>query len=83
MPPPPFFDGEIGGDLHLFGELQRLVHLIYAVALDVILPAMEDAAQTAFFVAPQPQGGSPVGAELVDQTNTTVGVTEGHQVLAQ
>src|SRR5207248_6001426 len=45
----------VGGRMNLLGEALGLVHLIDAVALDVELPAVVDAAQPALLVAPQPE----------------------------
>ena len=79
------FHGRVGGGGHLGREIAvgRLVHHVGALAVDVELPAVIDAAQAAFFVAPQPQRRQPVGAQFLQQADASVGVAEGDQLLAQ
>src|SRR5258708_20468410 len=63
--------------------LWGLVELIDAVALHVIFPAVIDAAQAAFLVAPEKQRDAAMRAELVEEADATVAVTEGDEVLTQ
>jgi hypothetical protein len=70
-------------DLVLEGELFGLVHHVHAAAGHVELPAVVDAAQAAFLVAPEEQGCAPMGAELLEEPDAALGVAEGHEILAQ
>ena len=63
--------------------LRRLVQLIEAIAFDVELPAVIDAAQPAFLVAPEKQRHAAVRAEFVDEADAAVAVAERDEVLAQ
>ena len=63
--------------------LFRLVHHVGAGAGDVELPAVIDAAQAAFLVAPEVQRGAAVRAEFVEQADAAFAVAESDQVLAQ
>src|SRR5439155_5709105 len=67
----------------LVAELLGLVHLIEAVAVDVELPAMIDAAQAGFLVASKPQRSAAVRAEFVDKADTALAVAKADQTLAQ
>ena len=82
---PPSSHGRIGGDADLVLEvvLLRLVHHVDAGAGDVELPAVIDAAQAAFLVAPEVQRGATVRAEFVDQADAAFAVAERDQVLAE
>ena len=62
--------------------MRRLVHLVDAIPVDVVFPAVVDAAQPAFLVAAQPHGGQAVGAEFGNQPDPSFGVPEGNQFLA-
>ena len=66
--------GRIRGEAHLVLEvvLFRLVHHVDAGAGHVELPAVIDAAQAAFFVAPEEQRRAAVRAEFVDQADAAV-----------
>ena len=75
--------GGIGSGVDLLLELHGLVHLIDAVAVDVELPAVVDAAEAALFVPAEPEGGAAVGAELVEEADAPVGVTEGDEAFAE
>ena len=61
------FDGRIGDDVDVLLELvlRRLVELVEAMAFDVELPAVIDAAQTAFLVAAKKQRHPAVRAEFI------------------
>ena len=61
----------------------RLVQHVDAVAVDVELPAVIDAAQPAFLVAPEEQRGAAMRAVFVDQTDAALAVAERHEVLAE
>ena len=63
--------------------LRRLVELIDAIAFDVEFPAVIDAAQPAFLVAPEIQRDAAVRAEFVDQTDAALAVAERDEVLAE
>src|SRR5215472_9607814 len=73
----------IGGQVNLVAELLRLVHLIEAIAVDVELPAVIDAAQAGFLVASEPQRSAAVRAKLIDQTDAVLAVTKADQAFAQ
>ena len=75
----------VGGNAYFTGIVaaRRFVHHIQAVAVYVELPTVVHAAESALFVASQEQGGQPVGAGLVQQPDTALGISKGHQVLAQ
>jgi hypothetical protein len=70
-------------DLVLEGELFRLVHHVHAAAADVELPAVVDAPQPALLVTAEEQRGAPMRAELFEESDAPLGVTKGHQVLAE
>ena len=76
-------DGGVGLDLDLVHEGHWLIHLLYAVAVHVVLPAVVNAAEPRPLVAAEPQRGEPVGAVLVQNTDVAIGVAEGDQVLAK
>ena len=75
--------GGIGLHLDLVAELARLVHLLDALAGDVVFPAVIDAAQPVLLVAAEPQRRAAMRAELVDHADLAVGGAEGDEVLAQ
>ena len=77
--------GGISLQLDLFLKLafSRLVHHIDAVPVHIVLPAMINASKAALFVAPQPEGGTPMGAELVNEADPSRGVPERHQLFPQ
>ena len=79
------FQGGVGGGGHFGGEVAvgGLVHHIYALAVDVEFPAVIDAAESAFLVAAQPEGGQAVGAEFLQEADASLGVAESDQLLAQ
>ena len=60
-----------------------LARLIDAIALDVELPAVIDAAEPARLVAAEKQGRGAVWATLVEETDAALGVAERDQPLAQ
>ena len=82
---PAQLDGRIGGEVDVLLELvlRRLVELIDAVAFDVEFPAVIDAAQPAFLVAPEIQRHAAVRAEFIDQTDAALAVAERDEVLAE
>ena len=63
--------------------LGGLVGHVDAVAVDVELPAVVDAAQAGFFVAAEEQGRAAVRAVVLDQADLAVGVAEGDELLAE
>ena len=71
---PPQLERRVVLDVDLVGEavFARLVQLIDAVALDVEFPAVIDAPETAFLVAPKEQRDPAVGTELVDKADPAV-----------
>ena len=82
---PAQLDGRIGGEVDVLLELvlRRLVELIDAIAFDVEFPAVIDAAQPAFLVAPEEQRDAAMRAEFVDQTDAALAVAERDEVLAE
>ena len=79
------FHSGVGGGGHFGGEIAvgGFVHHIGALAVDVEFPAVIDAAEAAFLVAAQPEGGESVGAEFLEESDAAPGVAEGDQVFAQ
>jgi hypothetical protein len=71
--------------MHLVLELMLggLVQLVDAIAFDVEFPAVIDAAQPAFLVAPEKQRDPAVRAELLDQADAAGAVAKCDEVLAQ
>ena len=63
--------------------LRRLVRHVDAVAVDVELPAVVDAAQAGFFIAAEEQRRAPMRAVALDQAGLAVGVAEADQLLAE
>src|SRR5712664_1212709 len=63
---PARFHRRIGPSAYLVREAQllRLIQHVHAAAVDVELPAVVDAAQSAVFVPPQEERGLPVRAAL-------------------
>src|SRR5712692_4573967 len=82
---PARFNGRISprADLVLESQLLRLVHHVHAPAVHVELPAVVDAAEPAVLVPAQEEGGLPVRAPLVEQSDAAPRIAEGHQLLAQ
>jgi len=82
---PAKLDRRIGGDVDLMLKLVllRLVQLVDAGAGDIELPAVVDAAQPAFLVAPEEQRGAAVRTILVQKPDAALRVTKGDKVLAQ
>ena len=62
---------------------RRHVRHVDAVAFDVELPAVIDAAQAAFLVAAEEQRGAAVRAAMLHDADPAVGVAEGDQLLAE
>jgi len=64
---PALLDRGIGLNMDFLGEaaLRGFIHLVYAGASHIELPAMVHAAQAGFLVAPEPQGNPTVWAELL------------------
>ena len=75
----------VGRDLHLVLEvgLGGLGGHVDAVAADVVLPAVVDAADAGLLVATEEEAGAPVGAVVVDEADGAGGVAEGDEVLAE
>jgi hypothetical protein len=71
--PHPLRDAAVGG-------LGRHFH---HVAFDVEFPAVIEAAQPAFLIAPEDQRGTPVRAIFVEHPDAAAAVAEHHQILAQ
>ena len=78
-------DGAVGLGLHLVLEVLVLGHVrhVQAVARNVELPAVIDAAQPALLVAAEEQRGAAVRAAVVDHADPAGAVAEGHELLAQ
>ncbi len=70
-------------DLVREAQLLRLIQHVHAAPVDVELPAVVDAAQSAVFVPPQEERGLPVRAALVEQPDAPPRVAKSHQLLAQ
>src|SRR5439155_6892194 len=70
-------------DLGLEIALRRFRRHIDALAADIELPAVIDAAQAVFLIAAEEQRGSPVGAGILDQTNLSRGRPKADEVLAE
>src|SRR6185437_5797846 len=64
-------------------RLGRLAGHIDALARGVELPAVVDAAETAFLVATEVQRRATMWAERVDDADLTVGIAESDEVLAE
>jgi hypothetical protein len=75
----------VGLDLHVAAHRRagRLGGDVQALAVDVELPAVVDAAQPVLLVAREDHGGGTVRAGMVHQADTAAGVAEGDEVLAQ
>src|SRR5216683_4105839 len=80
---PAHLGSRISRQVDLVAELLGLVHLIDAIAVDIELPAVINAAQTRLFVASEPQRGASVRTELVDQTDPALAVAKTDQTFAQ
>ena len=77
-------DRLVGPCLHLLLEAgRRQARHVQAVAGNVELPAVIDAAQTAFLVAPQEQRRAAVRAAMVHHADPAFAVAKGDQLLAQ
>jgi hypothetical protein len=63
--------------------LLGLVHLIDAIAVNVELPPVIDAAQAGLLVASEPQRGPAMRAKLVDEANAALAVTKAYEAFAQ
>src|SRR5216684_6405675 len=74
-------DRRIGGDVDMLLELvlRRLVELVEAVAFDVEFPAVIDASEAAFLVAPEEQRDAAMRAEFVDEPDAAIAVAEGDE----
>ena len=70
-------------DLLHEAALRRLRRHLQDVTFDVHLPAMIEAAQSAFFVASQRQRGAPMRAIFVEHPEAAVAVAEHDQVFAE
>src|SRR5216684_137924 len=80
---PADLGGRIGCQTNLVAELLRLVHLIDAIAFDVELPTVIDAAQAGFLVPSEPQRGAAVRAKLVDEADAALAVAKTDELLAE
>ena len=79
----PDLHKRIGFELDLPAEaaLLGLRRDFHTLAGHVVLPAVIRATQTAFLVAPEPKRDAAMGAELVDQAVTAVGIAERNEPL--
>ena len=74
----------VGFRLHLLLEARRRqARHVQAVAGDIELPAVIDAANAALLVAPEEQRGAAVRAAVVHHADPAVAVAEGDQLLAE
>ena len=74
----------VGPRLHLLLEARRRqARHVHAVAGDVVLPAVIDAADPAFLVAPQEQRGAAVRAAMVHHADPALAVAKRDQLLAE
>src|SRR5271165_513532 len=80
---PAYLGRRIGGQADLVTERLRLVHLLDAIAFDVELPAVIDAAQAGFLVASEPQGGAAMRAKLLDEPDAALAVAKTDELLAE
>jgi len=81
----PQIAGRIGGNADLVLEVVffGLVHHIDAGAGNVELPAVVDASQATFLVAPEIERDATMRTELFDQADAAFAVTECNEVLAE
>ncbi len=63
--------------------LRRLVWHLHAIAVDIELPAVIDAAQSAFLVAAEIHRRPAVRTFLVEDADPALGVAECHHILAE
>ena len=77
--------GGVGGQLHFVLEitLGGLRWHVDAVAIDVELPAVVDAAQPGLLIATEEEAGAAVRAVVADHADGAGGVAEGDEVLAE
>ena len=77
--------GEIGLGAHLVLEIlvRRHVGHLETVAIDVVFPAVIDAAQTVLLVAPVEEGGAAMRAAVVEHADPAGAVAKRHQLLAE
>ena len=82
---PAAFPGRVGvdRDLRLEERVRRLRRHVDAGAVAIELPAVIDAAQSAFFVAAEEHRRAPVRAEGIDQADLALRVAKRDQVLAE
>ena len=76
-------DRRIGGQADLVAERLGLVHLLGAFAVDVEFPAVIDAAQPQFLVAPEPQGGAAMRTEFIDEADPAGAVAKPDQLFSE
>src|SRR5439155_206073 len=74
----------VGGcaDLRLEVAFRRLRRHVEALAGDVELPAVVDAAEAFFFIAAEEERRTPMGAGVLDESGGAGGRPKGDQVLA-
>ena len=79
------FVGRIGRVTKFFSKITvaRLRRGIEHITLDVVLPAVIDAAQPAFFIAPVKKRRATVRAVLADQADPSLSVAKGDQLFTQ
>src|SRR5439155_18097574 len=63
--------------------LFRLGGQVDALAVHIVLPPVVRTAQPALLVAAEPQRHAAVGAEFIDQAESSLRITEGDQLLSQ
>src|SRR5262245_9138127 len=70
-------------DLVLEVGCRRFARHVYAVTVNVILPAVVDATQAGFLVTAQKQRCPPEGAEFIDDPDPSLAIAENHQSFTQ
>jgi hypothetical protein len=78
------FNHGVGLELDAIGVAAvRLGGHLDALACDVVFPTVVRATDSALFVSAKPQRHTTVCAKLIDQTQTTFGVTESQHFFGQ
>src|SRR3989454_3672106 len=70
-------------DALAYAAFLRLGGQVHALAVHVVLPPVVRAAQPALLVAAEPQRHAAMGAELVDQADSSVRIAERDQLLSE
>src|SRR5262249_28162758 len=81
----PSFSARVGGVANLLVEraAARLRRSFQNSAVDVVLPAMVDATQAAFFVAAKKQGGASVRTVLSQKPHTAHAIAKGDEIFTE